>query len=45
MIHEIKNLKQLKKVTGMTVPKIQRKAMERVFEKCPVRLTDYLVKL
>ena len=45
MIHEIKDLKKLRKFTGMKVPKNQQKSMEKVFEKCPVRLTDYLVKL
>lgn len=41
----MKTVEQLEKLTGIKVAQNQRGQIQKVLDKCPVRLTDFLVKL
>lgn len=45
MTTEIKTVQQLEKLTGIEIPKNQRKQFQEIFEKYPVKFTDYLLRL
>jgi lysine 2,3-aminomutase len=44
-IHHIKSVEELEKVTGKKVAQNQRDKFQEILNKCPVRLTDFLINL
>jgi len=44
-IHHIKSVEELKKLTGIKVAQNQRDKFQEILNKCPVRLTDFLINL
>jgi len=45
MIYHIKNIKELENLTGIKFPKNQCSDIQKIIERMPVRLTDFLIKL
>lgn len=44
-IYHIKNVKELEKITGKKIVQNQRQRFQEILNKCPVRLTDHIIKL
>lgn len=42
---QIKTIQQLEKLTGIKIPKNQKKQFQKIIEKYPVKFTDYLLKV